>query len=1003
MAQRGSEDRGFVGRQREMALLTAAMADVLGGQGRLAMLAGEPGIGKTRMAQELASYVESDGGLVLWGRCSSAQGAPPYWPWVQVIRSYVKGHDAARLNVEMGLSAADIAEIVPELKLLLPELIPAPVLEPEQARFRLFDSITNFLKSASQTQPLMLVMEDLHWADQPSLLMLEFLAREISQCRLLVVGTYRDTEVVAGHPLNQTLGELAREPAFPQVFLGGLDEQDEGQFIELAAGFEPPSDLVKAVHAMAEGNPLFLTEVVRLLVDSGQLDAESVARSQEWSFKIPSAVNAVIRSRLDRLSDDCQQVIGVAALTGRDFDLGLLEWLITDERVEIEAEVSAGELLGLLEEALAARVIEEVPELVGRYQFSHALIQETLSGQPSSVRRAMMHASIGQALVDRFQDGADEHAAEIAYHFGRAETVTGHDKMAHYSLLAGQQALAAYAVEDALMHFERGLAARNITVSDSMVAPDEEAAALLFGLGQVQQATLPRHRLGEVQKAIKPAFDYYVSVGDLPHSLAITDFIGIHLVRGPKSVEIITEALGLVPPGSPESGRVLSRYADILASSRGDRAAATDALDQALEIAQRENDAVMEINVLVKMASLHYTQIEYEKSLGKCLLAIELITGVSQPPDTPVYWYAVRDLIALGRIEDARPYAARQLELAEKSRSRYLLTQALHSNGFLAYLAGNWETAREFSDRGLEKDGADVRLLSMRSDLENKLGDFAAGDRYIERIMETIRNLPPGVTQLDHTVITSTICVAARITGNVDRFDIDASASGRLLSIPSGVEPRIAQIARTGLALLAMQTDDVSAAEEQYSFLKSWPTSRTPLILIDGDRVLGLLAQTIGDQEAAVNHFEDSLTFCRKAGYRPELAEVCCDYADTLLARGKEGDSSKAKSLLEESLAISADLGMVPLSARVTARLDSSVTKDSTIYPDGLTGREVEVLQLICGGKTDREIGEELYISFRTVGNHVRSILNKTATANRTEATNYANQHGLVTPGPTRE
>ncbi len=175
----GDSVRTFVGRQREMAELTATLDDALAGQGRLVMLAGEPGIGKTRTARELASNAESRGAIVLWGWCYEEEGAPPYWPWVQPIRSYVQQTSSELLSAQMGPGAAVIAEIVPEIRGKLPGLEVPPVLEPEAARFRLFDSITSFLKNASRSQPLMLVLDDLHWADQSSLLLLEFLAREL--------------------------------------------------------------------------------------------------------------------------------------------------------------------------------------------------------------------------------------------------------------------------------------------------------------------------------------------------------------------------------------------------------------------------------------------------------------------------------------------------------------------------------------------------------------------------------------------------------------------------------------------------------------------------------------------------------------------------------------------------------------------------------------------------------------------------------------------------------
>ena len=404
----------------------------------------------------------------------------------------------------------------------------------------------------------------------------------------------------------------------------------------------------------------------------------------------------------------------------------------------------------------------------------------------------------------------------------------------------------------------------------------------------------------------------------------------------------------LVPAGSHQSGRILTRYASVLDASLGEHSAAIDALDQALEIAQRENDGDLEFQVLVRMASLKYFQLDYQQSLERCLRAIDLIPRISRPPDAEVYWSAVRDLIGLGRIEEAWPFAARQLELVEESRSKFGLVQALHANGVLAYLEGNWEAAREFSDQGLEIDHRDARLLNWRSDLENQVGNFADGDIYLDRILETVRLAPSDILQLEHEVVPLTIGVAARITGAFNRFEAASSAAELVLSSMSGLQRRTAQLSRTGLALLAVQMGDVSAAKEQYSFLKSWPISRTPLSLMCGYRVLGLLAQTIGDLDDAIDHFEDALAFCRKAGYRPELAWTCCDYSDTLNQRDGEGDQAKAIRLLNESLAISTELGMRPLMERVIERLDRIQAQPSR-YPAhsaGLSEREVEVLRL---------------------------------------------------------
>jgi predicted ATPase len=408
-----------------MGELKATLEEALSGQGRLVMLTGEPGIGKTRTARELAAYATLKGAGVLWGRCYAEPGAPPYWPWVQVIRSHVGDHSGDELRSQMESGAADIAEVVSEVKEHLPDLQPPPALEPQQARFRLFDSITTFLKRASQAQPLVLVLDNLHWADRSSLLLLEFLSQELAESHLLLVGTYWDTELTQGHPLTHTLGELAGEPLFHRVLLRGLTEADVTQFIEATTDISPPKELVGAVYAQTEGNPLFMTQVVQLLLQEGELKPEAGAGQQRRGVQIPLGVYEVIRRRLDRLPERCNQVLTVASVIGREFELRLLERLEGDSTTSSGQRLSGEELLDAVEEALAARVIEELPQSVGRYQFAHALLQNTLAQELSAVRRARLHQRIAEALEELYGDNAEIHAAELAYQYAEAGTVTG--------------------------------------------------------------------------------------------------------------------------------------------------------------------------------------------------------------------------------------------------------------------------------------------------------------------------------------------------------------------------------------------------------------------------------------------------------------------------------------------------------------------------------------------------------------------------------------------------
>ena len=347
----GLADGVFVGRQAEMGVLQAALEDALAGRGRLVMLVGESGIGKTRMAREFLAHAERRGALGLWGRCHESPGAPPYWPWVQIIRGYVRKRDSAQVRDAMGTGAPDIAAIAPEVRERLPNLpLPLRFEDPEQARFRLFDAVTTFLQHTAHDQPLVLVLDNLHWADKSSLLLLEFLAQELGRVRLLVIGTYRDVEVSRQHPLSETLGELTREHPLQRVMLGGLGRADVGRFIEAATGITPPPSLVDAVYTQTEGNPLFLTEVIRLLTQEGELAPERVQQRQRTSLGIPEGVGQVIGRRLNRLSPPCNRALTVASVFGREFALEEMHRLLPDVREDC--------LLELLEEAVAARVIK---------------------------------------------------------------------------------------------------------------------------------------------------------------------------------------------------------------------------------------------------------------------------------------------------------------------------------------------------------------------------------------------------------------------------------------------------------------------------------------------------------------------------------------------------------------------------------------------------------------------------------------------------------------------
>lgn len=362
---------------------------------------------------------------------------------------------------------------------------------------------------------------------------------------------------------------------FQRELLRGLSPEDAGRFIEATTGLQPHPRLAETIYAHTEGNPFFMTEVAQLLTEQDTLTAIAGETTGLSGMRIPEGVREVIGARLSRLPEDCNEMLRTASVIGREFGFELLRTL--------RSEFSYDRLLEALEEALAARVIEELPQGVGQYQFAHGLIQETLSVELSTLRRVRSHATIAETLEELYGETAEAHAAELAYHFAEAATASVNEKLVHCSLVAGERALAAYAHEEALTHFERALAAKEGQPLDG------ETDDLLFGRGRAQVVTLERHRVHEALEKLNQAFDYYATAGDISRAVAVAE-CPIPLLTGQPTVmeQLLPRALALVPPDSHEAGRLLSLYGRIKAHQEGDYPAAQEALDRALAIAQRE-------------------------------------------------------------------------------------------------------------------------------------------------------------------------------------------------------------------------------------------------------------------------------------------------------------------------------------------------------------------------------------------------------------------------------
>lgn len=884
----------------------------------------------------------------------------------------------------MGPGAADISEIIPEVRDKLADLKPPSPLEPVQARFRLFDSIARFLSNLAQSQPLMLVLDDLHWADQPSLLLLEFLASQLSDSNIMLVGTYRDTEVSREHPLSSALAQLARSESYQREELKGLATEHISQLIEDISGAEPSPEMVQAIYGHTEGNPFFMTEIIRLLGEKRQ----ATAGPEEDGFGglgVPQSVLEVVGQRLNRLSSDCESILTTAAVIGRQFDFRVLG--------PLSEETSETQLLKLIDEGLDAHLIQEVPGQADVYQFSHALVQQSLRERLSTSRRVRLHAAIGETLETLYGDQPGDHAAELAYHFAEAEPVAGMDKLIKYTILAGERALEAYAHEEAFLHYARGLTAKGLDIGGSKQVPDADAAALCFGLGRAQAATLGRQQLEIAFASLRQAFDFYSEDNDVARAVAVAEYPMQVLPGYRGGVELVAKALQLIDPDSPEAGRLLARYALVMGLEEADYEGATEAFDRALAIAQHTGDVALEMLTLLNSSTVDYWHLMWQETVDKGLRVIDLAqqAGDKLSEVAARFWVGVA-LLNIGDTEAVRPHAGAILPGAESLRDRYWLTSALWLNARVCFAQGDWQAAKHFNERGLSVSPFDARLLGTGMLLEYQVGEDIKGREYLESFVEAFRQITPGA-RYDHASVALMIPVATRFTREVDLLNVAESAAATVLSEASAT-PLVSRYARLGLAMIAVVRGDAEAAREQYSNLGSATGTNFPL---SGDRILGLLAQTMGESDQALAHYEKAMAICRTAGYRPELAWVCFDCADTLFKRNAAGDRVKAIDLLNESISITAELGMRPLEARAIALKENPETNPARkpAFPAGLSEREVEVIRLIAPGRTDREIAEELIISIRTASTHVRNILNKTGASNRAEAASWATREGL--------
>ena len=470
----GDEDTGragaFVGRERELAELAAGLTDATAERSRLYLVSGEPGIGKSRLITEFAAHAHGQDATVLWGRCWEAGGAPPYWPWVQALRALVRTLSPQEARTFAGLGASDLVQILPEIAELIPDLQTPTSPDPESARFRLFDSTASFFREASRSQPIVIILEDLHAADVPSMLLLRFIVGQLQQDRLLIVGTYRDVELTPDHPLTATVAEVTRDPATVELPLTGLSDPDVLRFVELTSGLPATLSLAASLQREAKGNPLFLGEAVRLLLSEGRIG--EITDPTALHVTVPPHIQEVITRRVRHLGDTARASLTTAAVLGTEFRLEVLQAL---------DDLSSDPLSGSIGEAVVAGLLVPVPGAPSSFRYSHELIRETLYGELAAEQRASLHERAGLALERIYGDAIDAHLAEVAYHYFQAANLDP-ARAVDRSRRAGERAVRSLAYEEAVNLLAMAVQAFELVEDPS----DTELADALLELGDAQ-------------------------------------------------------------------------------------------------------------------------------------------------------------------------------------------------------------------------------------------------------------------------------------------------------------------------------------------------------------------------------------------------------------------------------------------------------------------------------------------------------------------------------------
>jgi DNA-binding CsgD family transcriptional regulator len=959
----------FIGRQSELAKLTALLDLAAGRSGSLMLVTGEPGVGKTSLLGAFSSIASLRGAVVLSGRCQE-EWTPPFKPFIEALGAQIREIDAKQLSADLGYGAAPLARLIPSIRQLLPEIPEPAALPPDEEHLRVLEAVAQYLRAVASRTSVVVILDDLHWADNDTLSMLRHVARATREQPVWLVGAFRDAEVDSDHPLARVVSALRYETTVESLALKGLGDRGVGELLSAIAGGEFDHHLVSAVGHETEGNPFFVKELAGYLMEEDRLrrDAYGVISLNVESIAdvgIPEHVRDVVRRRLSRLTPAARSLLAVASAFGDIFLFGSCASV---------AGLTEAEALDALDQALAASMLHASGQSE-TYVFSHAIIRHAIYEGMNPSRRARVHRRLAEDLERTYHAPSFELTATLVYQYESSASLPGSERGADHALAGAAMARSHYAWQE-VARFLR--AALNLMGED-----DARREETLASLGRALVLSL--------------AFDEAVAVStEAANRIAVTD---------PDSASdyVVGVAGDMTIGGSFPSAFTLASIGMRFARERRDF---TWAYLRSLELTRLDAEDPT-------YPGIHVLTPEYAELSD----VIKKLPRDQQTPLAALIMFESRDEILDflgGTFASGAPFREGEFRVWFRS-------------GQFRRILPLWEIESLL----LEKQGrigVAARCYTTVARLRNALGDLDNANQAYRKARDLTRSMPRTSTAVNNLAEARYQRAQAtgegweRLGATIEMFQkavfhrgaASARAGGAhvyaeigrvedSLAMIDSVIPAIERGAAAGefypVSVMSVaealwvlgRTDHIETIQQNLFEKVVQPDFRYPMH--DARRSMGHVCALQGREADARRWFAEARKALDSDGQRPLRALVDFDEARMYVRRSRRGDRARASPLLDAALQQFETIGMTGWAQR--ARDLKRQTRPA--FPDRLTGREVEVLRLIAAGRTNTQISADLAMSERTVARHITNIYGKINARSKADATSYAIRHGLMT------